>query len=177
MLLLLLLLLWSRRCTAYRLPPRSCVQRTHGGEGATNAAIAARPGLPVFTKALDLVQERDIDTDADVMKVGAHSPEAGRGSLQMPGPPITTTTTPNRKAFTVQQSHHAPPAPRPCAPPPLPQVIARTGPDLFTAALEAVGLQRTDGMFGAAYTLDGVGEVWEGGIERGREGDTATVVA
>ncbi|EFN58265.1 hypothetical protein CHLNCDRAFT_142222 [Chlorella variabilis] len=78
-------------------------QRTHGGEGATNAAIAARPGLPVFTKALDLVQERDIDTDADVMKV-----------------------------------------------------IARTGPDLFTAALEAVGLQRTDGMFGAAYTLDGV---------------------
>ena len=38
------------------------------------------------------------------------------------------------------------------------QVIGRTGPDLLTAALEAVGLQRTKGMFERSYSQAGVGE-------------------
>ena len=37
-------------------------------------------------------------------------------------------------------------------------MIGRTGPDLLTAALEAVGLQRTQGMFERSYSLAGVGE-------------------
>ena len=41
---------------------------------------------------------------------------------------------------------------------PTKQVIARTGPDLLTAALEAVGLKRTDGMFDKQYELNGDGE-------------------
>lgn len=39
-------------------PNPACLQSTHGAEGATNAAIAAVPGLQVFVKALQLVQTR-----------------------------------------------------------------------------------------------------------------------
>lgn len=54
------------RLSLFLLPSQ---QATHSGEGATNAAIAARPGLEVFTKALQLVQERDVDTNKQMIKV------------------------------------------------------------------------------------------------------------
>lgn len=58
-------------CRRPSAPPAPPPQATHGGEGATNAAIAARPGLEVFLKALELVQTRDIDTssEANAIKV------------------------------------------------------------------------------------------------------------
>ena len=48
--------LHSTACLPAHLP----LQATHSAEGVTNAAMAARPGLEVFTRALELVQERQI---------------------------------------------------------------------------------------------------------------------
>ena len=57
--------------------PAPALQATHSAEGVTNAAMAARPGLEVFTRALELVQERQIKRSDVVGSVsGACSPGA-----------------------------------------------------------------------------------------------------
>jgi mannosyltransferase OCH1-like enzyme len=58
-------------------------QGTHAAEGTTNAAIAARPGLDVFVKALQLVQTRDIDTTKEMIKVHAASGCQTRRNLRV----------------------------------------------------------------------------------------------
>ena len=139
-------------------PPR---QATHNAEGATNSAIAARPGLPVFLKALELVQGRDVDTSTAVMKVSLHGWVGGACIVGAGG--WTCAGQPSPVGSSRSRSQLVGPIWRPvAAPATLRQVIARTGPNLLTDALVAAGLQRTAGMFGKQYEVDGAGELWDG---------------
>lgn len=62
-----------------RLTPAAhlCLQATHSGEGVTNAGMAARPGLEVFTKALELVQQRTVNSK-QWLQVGLMAGARGR---------------------------------------------------------------------------------------------------